>query len=181
MSTKPDFEIIDVPLNGGEVPLYSQYFQYEKRMMRRLCATLIDFTLVFCFSAPYAYFFSEIIFGSLTPIARELISLGIFTFVHVTYHYYLYRYKCTTFGKRIFSLRVYQYNSLESLTFIQVFFRETIFKLLTIGLFPSSYVHFWMQKEGLTVHDLLTKTMVVIEENPKENPSSESFSAHHSS
>ena len=127
MNEKNIVEIIDVPLNGGEIPLYSQYFfQYEKRIYRRLLACIIDFLIVFCVVMPYAYFAGEIIYGHLSIVERELIGIGIFIFFYTVYHYYLYRFKCTTIGKRIFSLRVYQYGSLESLTLSQVFFREII-------------------------------------------------------
>ena len=149
------------------------YFQAERNIFKRVTANLIDYAAIAIFYSPiYFYLIQAFSFIKGPPYHynqyREIIEIIEFLTIKTSilfsicaYYYLFYQYKTTTIGKRYFRLKAYRYNSLEPIGLVRIFFREIVFKLISTILFPSTIIHFLLQKEGLFIHDVLSKTFVV--------------------
>lgn len=154
---------------------WSAYFSPEKNLFKRLAASLIDYTIIGLIITPIHFYIDHIFhvisggtygfspYQDRYEIAQFLLqSINILT-VFIGYYYFLYKYKTATIGKRYFKLHTYRYHSFEPIGLIRIFARELIFKFLELAVLPAVIIHFLLQKEGLFIHDVLSKTVVVRE------------------
>lgn len=157
-----------------QVNWYS-YFTPERNLLTRAAANLIDYTIIGLIITPI-YFYIDHLFHLLTggtygfsphqekyEIAEFILQSMNFLSVFVGYYYFLYKFKTTTIGKRYFKLKTYRYHSFEPIGLIRIIARELIFKFLELAVLPATIIHFLIQKEGLFIHDVLSKTIVVKE------------------
>lgn len=150
-------------------------FTPERNFFRRIGANIIDYLLIALIIVPL-YFQTDYLFFlikggrySISPhfetyelvefLSKSFVILASFT----SYFYFFYRFKATTVGKKFFNLNTYRYNSHEPIGLIRVIAREIFFKAFAIAVFPTTIIHFLLQPEGLFIHDILTKSMVVKE------------------
>jgi uncharacterized RDD family membrane protein YckC len=175
-----DFENVTItPVIAWEVkPIdWSKYFQPEKNLFKRAAANIIDYTIIGVMITP-VYFYIEHLFQLLNggtygfsphqekyEILEFILQSFNFLSIFVGYYYFLYKFKTTTVGKKYFNLKTYRYHSFEPIGLIRIIARELVFKFLELAVLPATIIHFLIQKEGLFIHDVLTKTIVV-----KENP-----------
>jgi uncharacterized RDD family membrane protein YckC len=73
-----------------------------------------------------------------------------------------------TLGKRAVGLRVISYNGRRGL--LQIFFRESIGKLLSVGSFGLGVMLALIHPRRLMLHDLLSSTSVVASPNTSKSP-----------
>ena len=170
-------EILITPVVAWEVQKidWESYFTPEKNLIIRALANIIDYTIIGLLITPI-YFYVDHLFHLLSggvygfsphqekyEIAEFLIKSITILSVFIGYYYFLYKFKTTTIGKRYFRLHTYRYNSFEPIGLVRIILRELIFKFLELAVLPATIIHFLQQKEGLFIHDVLSRTIVVKE------------------
>ena len=169
------FQIIPVTNWKEKKSDISRYFKPERNLFTRLAANLIDYAIIAIIIFPFYFYIDQVFYAlsggpyTFTP-QQEKYELFEFILKSLTilsvwsgYYYFLYKFKATTLGKRYFNLSTYRYKGHEPIGLIRIFLREIIFKFLALIVFPATIIHFLLQEEGLFIHDVLTRTIVVRE------------------
>lgn len=95
--------------------------------------------------------------------ANLIIFIMTYIFVKCSYYYVLYRQKCTTLGKKLFHFRIYRTNTQEPIGILRIFLREVIGKLITLIIFPISFIWYLFDTKSRLPHDLIAGTIAVEE------------------
>lgn len=155
----------------------SGHFTPAKNLFVRLGANLIDYTVIALIIFPFYFYIDQVFYAltggpyTFTPDHEkyELLEFALKSLCIISvwsgYYYFLYKFRATTLGKRYFHLSTYRYKCHEPIGIVRIIMRELIFKFLAAVVFPATIIHFLLQDEGLFIHDVLTRTIVVKETN----------------